>query len=146
MLSFDTEEFDVPREHGVDYDTLSEGMEVSRHGTGRILDCLRECGVRATFFCTANFAEHAPRIMERIMAEGHGVAAHGCDHWRPQPDDVARSKQTLERLTGRRVVGYRQPRMFAVDSRLRHVIRDLQGRGEEFITYGEFAKLHTRQP
>lgn len=28
MLSFDTEEFDVPREHGVDYDTLKEGMEV----------------------------------------------------------------------------------------------------------------------
>ena len=28
LLSFDTEEFDVPREHGVDYDTLKEGMEV----------------------------------------------------------------------------------------------------------------------
>lgn len=118
MLSFDTEEFDVPREHGVDYDTLREGMAVSRHGTNRILDCLAECGVRATFFCTANFATHAPEVMQRILAEGHEVAAHGCDHWQPQPDDVTRSKEILERLTGRRIQGYRQPRMFPVDSRL----------------------------
>ena len=33
LLSFDTEEFDVPREHGVEYDTLKEGMEVSDIGT-----------------------------------------------------------------------------------------------------------------
>ena len=48
LLSFDTEEFDVPREHGVEYDTLKEGMEVSRYGTNKILDCLKECGVQAT--------------------------------------------------------------------------------------------------
>ena len=63
LLSFDTEEFDVPREHGVTYDTLTEGMEVSRYGTLRILDCLKECGVKGTFFCTTNFAENAPDVM-----------------------------------------------------------------------------------
>ena len=39
LLSFDTEEFDVPREHGVDY-PLDEAMKVSVYGTNRILDCL----------------------------------------------------------------------------------------------------------
>ena len=40
LLSFDTEEFDVPREHGVDF-SLSDGMRVSVEGTNRILDVLR---------------------------------------------------------------------------------------------------------
>ena len=91
LLSFDTEEFDVPREHGVDYDTLKEGMEVSKYGTNRILDCLEECGVRGTFFCTTNFATHAPEVMQRIINGGHEVAAHGCDHWNPKADDVINS-------------------------------------------------------
>lgn len=118
MLSFDTEEFDVPREHGVEWDTLKEGMDVSRFGTNRILDCLKECGVRATFFCTKNFAMAAPDIIQRIMDEGHEVAAHGCDHWSPKETDVIESKQYLEQATGRTMLGYRQPRMFPVDVRL----------------------------
>ena len=118
LLSFDTEEFDVPREHGVSY-TLEEGMEVSREGTNRILDVLRAHDVRATFFCTANFAEHAPDVMRRIMAEGHEVACHGCDHWEPRATDVEQSKRRVEQATGLTIHGYRQPRMFAVsDSEL----------------------------
>ena len=92
LLSFDTEEFDVPREHGVDF-PLDEAMKVSVYGTNRILDCLKKNGVKATFFCTSNFAENAPEVMRRIMDEGHEVAAHGCDHWQPQASDVSRSKE-----------------------------------------------------
>lgn len=121
LLSFDTEEFDVPREHGVDY-SLEEGMQVSVTGTNRILDVLQRNGVRATFFCTGNFAEHAPEVMRRIMDEGHEVACHGVDHWRPADTDFARSKEIVERITGRTVYGYRQPRMFPVlESEIRRV-------------------------
>lgn len=114
MLSFDTEEFDVPREHGVDF-SLEEGIEVSRFGTNRILDCLKECNVHATFFCTTNFATNAPDVIQRIMDEGHEIAAHGCDHWQPKASDVKDSKFLLEKQTGRIITGYRQPRMFPVD-------------------------------
>ena len=114
LLSFDTEEFDVPREHGVQYDTLKEGMEVSIYGTNKILDVLKKENVRATFFCTSNFAQHAPEVMARIMNEGHEVAALGCDHWNPKPEDVINSKRILEEVTGRTIHGYRQPRMFPV--------------------------------
>ena len=69
MLSFDTEEYDVPREHGVEI-TMDESMKVSRFGTTRILDCLKECGVRATFFCTTNFASNEHDIMRRMIEEG----------------------------------------------------------------------------
>jgi peptidoglycan/xylan/chitin deacetylase (PgdA/CDA1 family) len=113
LLSFDTEEFDVPREHGVDF-TLEEGMKVSKEGTNRILDVLKENGVKATFFCTGNFAENAPEVMRRIMNEGHEVACHGVDHWQPKATDFAESKVIVERVTGRQVYGYRQPRMFPV--------------------------------
>lgn len=115
MLSFDTEEFDVPCEHSVQWDPLTSGMEVSRYGTNRILDCLAECGVRATFFCTTNFAMRAPEVIERIVRDGHEVASHGCDHLHPTAEHVAQSKQMLEQQTGVLVHGYRQPRMFPVD-------------------------------
>ena len=117
LLSFDTEEFDVPREHGVNYDTLTEGMEVSVVGTHRILDVLKANGVQATFFCTGNFAEHAPEVMQRIKVEGHEVACHGVDHWCPQSTDVFRSKEIVEHVTGQTVYGYRQPRMFSVSDK-----------------------------
>lgn len=113
LLSFDTEEFDVPREHGVDF-SLEEGMAVSKVGTERILDVLKANEVRATFFCTANFAEQAPEVMQRILDEGHEVACHGCDHWEPKETDVEQSKIRVEKVTGCTAVGYRQPRMFPV--------------------------------
>ena len=52
LLSFDTEEFDVPREHGVDF-PLDKAMEVSVYGTNKILDCLKKRGIasRVCFRC-----------------------------------------------------------------------------------------------
>jgi peptidoglycan/xylan/chitin deacetylase (PgdA/CDA1 family) len=114
LLSFDTEEFDVPRESGMEYDTLTDGMAVSSYGTERILDILDRNNVKATFFCTTNFAENAPNIIQRILNSGHEIASHGCDHWTPQPADVIRSHDRLQQLTGRPILGYRQPRMFPV--------------------------------
>lgn len=106
----------MPREHGVEF-SLADGMEVSKAGTSRILDILKKTGVRATFFCTANFAENAPEIMQRIMNEGHEVACHGCDHWQPKNTDFEQSKIRVEAATGIRTYGYRQPRMFPVDEK-----------------------------
>ncbi|MCR4583510.1 MAG: polysaccharide deacetylase family protein [Prevotella sp.] len=114
LLSFDTEEFDVPREQGVEI-SLAEGLRVSKEGMGRILDVLEAAGVKATFFCTGNFAEGAPEVVQRIIEGGHEVGCHGVDHFQPKESDVVRSKEIVECVTGRRVYGYRQPRMFHVD-------------------------------
>ena len=112
-LSFDFEECDLPRESGVDF-PIEKGMEVSHAGAEIVLDILKRQGVRATIFCTLNFAERAPDIIRRILDEGHELAAHGVDHWHQDETDPRRCKEGLERLTGRTVVGYRQPRMFPV--------------------------------
>ena len=49
LLSFDIEEFDVPKEHQVDI-SMEEQIKVSVEGTTRILDCLERNQVKATFF------------------------------------------------------------------------------------------------
>ena len=126
MLSFDIEEYDAPLEYGVEWDPIAQGMEVSRIGTLRILDCLKECDVRATFFCTTNFAQNAPDVIERMIREGHEVASHGCDHTHPLPEHVISSKIMLEEQLGQPVYGYREPRMFAVD------IQELSRQGYEY--------------
>jgi len=41
---------------------MEESMKVSVYGITRILDCMKANGVKATFFCTGNFAENAPDI------------------------------------------------------------------------------------
>ena len=119
LLSFDIEEFDLPRERGVNY-SLDEGIRVSIEGTNRILNVLKDNNVCATFFCTGNFAENAPKIMQRIIDGGHEIACHGVDHWQPKETDFAISKEIMESVTGLTVTGYRQPRMFPVlDSEIR---------------------------
>ena len=121
LLSFDVEEFDGPREHGVDY-SLEEGMKVSVVGTNIILDVLKANDVKATFFCTANFAENAPDVMKRIISEGHEVACHGVDHFEPKETDFEVSKEIVEGVCDLTVTGYRQPRMFPVlDSEIKRV-------------------------
>lgn len=114
MLSFDTEEFDIPREQGKII-PLEEKIRVSEEGTNRILNLLKAEGVHSTFFCTTTLLLNAPKLAERIINEGHEMASHGCDHGDPLPEHVIESKKILEKEFGVQIHGYRQPRMFAVD-------------------------------
>jgi polysaccharide deacetylase family protein (PEP-CTERM system associated) len=84
--------------------------------TQRILDLFAEHGVQATFFVLGWVAERLPRLVQRIQERGHEVACHGYGHERiyaigPENfrKDVRRSKQLLEQICGRAVLGYRAP-------------------------------------
>ncbi|WP_329903509.1 polysaccharide deacetylase family protein [Porphyromonas pogonae] len=114
LLSFDTEEFDVPLEHSVDL-SMPEQMKISGIGLGRILDVLEKEKVTATFFCTANFASNSPDLMQRIVSGGHEVASHGYYHSYFEVQHLRESKEKLEEITGKPVTGYRQARMMPVD-------------------------------
>lgn len=82
----------------------------------RVLECLAEQGVTATFFMLGWVAERFPALVDRIHGVGHEIAAHGMSH---EPvhslsasgfrDDVARCKDILEQRTGQAVHGYRAP-------------------------------------
>lgn len=114
-LGFDIEEFDFPLERGreIAFDTQ---LAVSAEGLEFLLDLLARLGLRATFYTTANFALHRTDLVRRIVAEGHEVASHDFYHAPTAVADPSGSRRTLEELTGRRVTGYRAPRLAAVSA------------------------------
>ncbi|SAK73633.1 polysaccharide deacetylase [Caballeronia hypogeia] len=83
---------------------------------GRILDVLRERGVRATFFIPAWVMENWPSHCREIVRGGHEVAYHGYRHeafWMLTPqrqrEVMEISMQLFERHLGVRPVGFRTP-------------------------------------
>jgi len=46
----------------------------------RVLDLLKEYGVKATFFVIAQKAEKCPQIIQRMQREGHAIGNHSLDH------------------------------------------------------------------
>jgi polysaccharide deacetylase family protein (PEP-CTERM system associated) len=84
--------------------------------TRRVLSLLDEFGVKGTFFILTWNAERHPELVEDIASRGHEVATHGYAHrlvYEQGRDlyrqDLERSQEILERLTGKRARGYRAP-------------------------------------
>lgn len=82
-----------------------------------VLQLLRSCGVRGTFFMLGSVARQYPDLAPQIAAEGHELASHGWSHrlvTELSPDEFsAELEQTadlLEQQTGQRVRGFRAPR------------------------------------
>jgi hypothetical protein len=92
LLSFDIEEFDMPFEYGKSLD-FKEQLSVSTEGTLVILNLLKEANIKATFYCTANYANHKPDIIRKIVDEGHELASHGYFHSEFIPEHLASSKK-----------------------------------------------------
>ena len=57
-----------------DWDSLPRRVE---RNTDRLLDLFAESGTKATFFTLGWVAERHPRLVRRIVAEGHELASHG---------------------------------------------------------------------
>ncbi len=81
-----------------------------------LLDELAHRGIRATFFVVGQVARGHPDLIRNIHEAGHEVASHGWDHRRVHRltpaefrEDIRRSKEQIEDLTGEAVLGYRAP-------------------------------------
>jgi polysaccharide deacetylase family protein (PEP-CTERM system associated) len=81
-----------------------------------ILDSLAAAGVRGTFFVLGWVAEKFPELVRAIHDAGHEIGSHGFWHRRvytqtPREfrNDLRRSRETLEVVTGERVAAYRAP-------------------------------------
>lgn len=114
LLSFDIEEFDMPFEYGKEIG-FDEQLAISTEGTFKILAILEKRKIKATFYCTANYALNKPDIITQIIGKGHEVASHGYYHSDFKPEHLKQSKDVLEMLTGKPVKGYRMARMMPVD-------------------------------
>ncbi len=113
FLGFDIEEFDMPQEYGRDID-FEQQLQVSTSGTQKILELLQNETIKATFYCTANFALHRPDIIKQIVAAGHELASHGYYHSEYKTEHLAMSRNLLEELATTPVKGFRMPRMMPV--------------------------------
>src|SRR5579872_7325832 len=81
-----------------------------------LLDMLSQFDAHGTFFVLGWVAEHCPELVQEIAREGHEIASHGWEHARvtsQRPADfrstVRRTKDRLEALIGRPVLGFRAP-------------------------------------
>ncbi|MBP0495914.1 polysaccharide deacetylase family protein [Pararoseomonas indoligenes] len=95
---------------------FAHGGYTGRIGLTRLLDALRDLGAPATFFWPSTEAEVMPALLERCLAEGHEIAAHGHDFEDHMALEPAREEALLEeahatlaRLTGSAPVGFRAP-------------------------------------
>ena len=116
LLSFDLEEFDMPLEYGKTIQ-FADQIRVSSEGSSTILDILLRHDIKATFFSTAVFATQAETIIKRIIDEGHELASHGYYHSAFEEKHLLESKSELERLSGRRIDGFRMARMMPVNDK-----------------------------
>lgn len=116
LLSFDIEEFDMPFEYEREL-SFEEQISISERGTTIILDLLKKHHIKATFFSTVVFAEQVPHLIKRIIEEGHELASHTYYHSNFKVEHLKQSKESLEKLSGSDVVGFRMPRMYPVDEK-----------------------------
>ena len=117
-LSFDIEEhFQVSafwsESRRRQWDELESRVEGN---TDKILSLLSSRRVHATFFVLGWVAERCPSMIRRIIEAGHELACHGyghelVNHQSPMQfrEDIRKSKQILEHISGHAVLGYRAP-------------------------------------
>ena len=118
VISFDVEEhFQVAAFWSAarrrEWNQLASRVE---RNTRKIVDLLSEHSTKATFFVLGWVAERHPDLVKDLAQQGHEIASHGYGHELVHTqtptqfrEDVRRSKQILEDLIGRTVVGYRAP-------------------------------------
>jgi len=82
--------------------------------THKLLHILDEAGARATFFVVGYVAERFPKLVEDIKERKHEIATHGYSHkpiTQQSPaefeEDLAKSIDILEEITGDKVLGHR---------------------------------------
>lgn len=79
------------------------------HGanTPRLLEMLKQRGIKATFFCVGQCVAEYPEIAKRIVDEGHEIASHSWSH--PQlssmseanvRDQLEKTHQAIKQATG----------------------------------------------
>ena len=114
-LSFDIEEFDMPKEYGYDID-FERQISISREGVIAILDLLKKYNAKATFFSTVIFAQNCSDLIHRLLKEGHELASHTYFHSEFENSHLKSSKDVLEQEFSTQIEGLRMPRMAEVSS------------------------------
>ena len=129
VLSFDVEEhWRIEAASGLTFDEGRKSYYAARVGptVQWILDELGRHDHRATFYFVGQLAHSQPNLVRDVHRAGHEVACHSWDHRRVLAmtpaqfrEDVRKTRDALEQITGEAVVGYRAPTFSVVGTRTR---------------------------
>jgi peptidoglycan/xylan/chitin deacetylase (PgdA/CDA1 family) len=86
--------------------------------TPRLLDLLAAHGIRASFFLVGHRAEKHPKLVERIVADGHMIGNHSYSHWSFRPMSLQQKLDEFQRT---------DDVLQAFDQRRHHRVRPPQG-------------------
>jgi polysaccharide deacetylase family protein (PEP-CTERM system associated) len=111
-LSFDVEE----RFHSHLASASGPRQWKARERIAHLIDLLLAHRRTATFFIVGELAERYPDLVRRIAESGFEIGSHSYSHLRMDAgnraaciEDISRSKDVLEQISGAAVVGYRSP-------------------------------------
>ena len=96
--------------------------------TPRLLDILKQRGIKVTFFVIGQNVEHAPEIVARAAAEGHEIGNHTWDHpaltklsdGRIQ-DEINKTSEAIFKAIGKKPVLLRPP-YGAMNARVHRIV------------------------
>ena len=96
---------------------ISMGAYGPKEGIPRILRLLKKYKLNASFFVPGATCEKYPDVVREIFLEGNEIQNHGWTHTHPhrfgdyesEKDELFRSSDIIEKLTGKRPIGYRSP-------------------------------------
>lgn len=87
--------FSLPNNRNEIYLTFDDGPNPTT--TPRILETLKEKGVKATFFCLGKNVEKHPKLFESIITQGHEIGNHGYHHLNGWKTDTKTYLQNVEK-------------------------------------------------
>lgn len=114
--------------------TMDEGYEY-KNNTNQILDIAKEKQVQITFFITGGYIDSHPKLVMRMVNEGHVVANHSNKHLRASPtlavsnekfiNDISELEAKFKALTGDEIVGLYRPPEGGYSERSLAIAKDL---------------------
>jgi polysaccharide deacetylase family protein (PEP-CTERM system associated) len=121
----------------------------ARRNIETLLELFERYRVKCTFFVLGWLAERDPELVREMAAAGHEIASHGWSHrpvWNLDSaqflDEVKRSKQLLEELSGAPVLGYRAP-TFSITKKTLWALGSLRKAGYSYDS-SIFPVIHDR--
>ncbi|MBC9785210.1 polysaccharide deacetylase family protein [Heliobacterium chlorum] len=111
--------------------------------TPRILDILREKGVKATFFIVGKQANTFPEVLRQIAQEGHAIGNHTWDHPKltnlstvEAVNEIQLTENEIHRITGLKTKLFRTP----YGSINGTIITELQNLGYKVIEWSIYSR------
>jgi polysaccharide deacetylase family protein (PEP-CTERM system associated) len=116
FLTFDIEEWYHANYDDVDVNKYKGTKTSLENSVNQLLNICENNGVKSTCFILGNLAKEKPHIVKNIYNQGHEVASHSFAHklvytMKPSEfkEDLRISCDTLEQITGTKVLGFRAP-------------------------------------